>query len=161
MNKGNHTLHRWYVAIAAMMTLWSTQTPAASTPQTVTVHQGASAAVEAWRGAMHRGDLAAIARMHGPETLLYGVDEAATRGDKAIMAGYDTLFSRYTAKVDIRDAGWVRQGPLLSSWGQFTLTLTPRTAGEPVVVNGRFSDVAVWTNDHWQYVMDHASVPRN
>ncbi|MGY2285134.1 YybH family protein [Pseudomonas gingeri] len=151
--------HRWSLVLAASMALLGTPAFAKDTTADVTVHSGPSEAVQAWRSALQAGDTRAIARMHGANTVVYGLDAPATRGDKAIMAGYDAMFSRYTAKVDIRDAGWIRQGPLLNSWGQFTLTLTPREGGEPVQVDGRFSDVAVWTRDHWQYVMDHASVP--
>ncbi|MGY2288236.1 YybH family protein [Pseudomonas sp. SDO528_S397] len=152
------TTHRylrcWALTVAA---LWGTAAFAGEAG--VTVHSGPSDALQAWRTALQAGDAQAISRMHGPATVVYGIDTAATRGAQAIMAGYDTLFARYTAQVDIRDAGWVRQGPLLSSWGQFVLTLTPRDGGSPVQIDGRFSDLAVWADDHWQYVMDHASVP--
>jgi ketosteroid isomerase-like protein len=108
---------------------------------------------------MEAGDLAAMARMHGPHTVSYDPDSEVTRGDTAINAGYAKLFETYRAKVEFRNAQWVRSGAVLSSWGEFTLTLTPRAGGEPVRRSGRFTDVAVWTDKGWQYVVDHASVP--
>ena len=125
----------------------------------VEIHAGPSEAVQAWRRAVEAGDGEAIARMNGPRTVAYGVDSAFTHGGKAIAAGHDAMFAKYVAKVDIRDAAWVRQGSLLHSWGLFTLTLTPRGGGEPVRIDGRFSDLAAWTDGGWQYLMDHASVP--
>lgn len=54
----------------------------------------------------------------------------------------------------------VRHGQFLNSWGQFTLKLTPRSGdGEPVTMDGRFSDLAVLVDGRRQYLMDHASIP--
>ncbi|KAA6172979.1 nuclear transport factor 2 family protein [Pseudomonas marginalis] len=161
MKTNNRCSRRWSLAFAASFALLGVPAFANDTSGGVIVHTGPSEVVQAWSNALQAGDTKALARMHGPKTVVYGLDAPATRGDKAIMAGYDEMFSRYTAKVEIRNAEWVRQGPLLNSWGQFVLTLTPRAGGESVRVDGRFSDVAVWTHDHWQYVMDHASVPNH
>ena len=163
MKTPNPRRHGLTLALAAALTLLAA--PAlARTPQPettavagVTVHAGPSEAVLAWQRAVEAGDGEAIARMNGPATVAYGVDSAVTRGGAVIAAGYDAMFARYVAKVEIRDAAWVRQGPLLNSWGRFTLTLTPRAGGDPVRIDGRFSDLAVRTDGRWQYLMDHAS----
>ncbi|ODP35720.1 hypothetical protein A9762_01640 [Pandoraea sp. ISTKB] len=149
------------MAIVAASTLlaapavFSQETTAAG----LVVHSGPSAAVQAWKSALEAGDTKAIAQMHSPSTVLYSADSSVTRGVDEIMRGYRALYEKYRPTVEIRDAGWVRQGELLNSWGQFVMTLTPLAGGEPIRVDGRFSDVAIWTNGHWQYVMDHASVP--
>jgi uncharacterized protein (TIGR02246 family) len=152
------------LALAAALALpglsASAQTAPPSPPAAVagvSVQSGPSEAVQAWRRAVEAGDGAAIARMNGPDTVAYAVDGAVVRGGEAIAAGYAGMFAKNVATVEIRDAAWVRQGPLLNSWGQFTLTLTPRDGGKPMHVDGRFSDLAVWTDGHWQYLMDHAS----
>jgi hypothetical protein len=155
----NHYSRRWSLILAASAAFLGTPVFADVTIGGVTVNSGASEVGKAWGKALEAGDSEAMARMHGPNTVLYGTDTTVTRGDKAIMAGYDALFSRYTAKVEVHDASWVRQGPLINSWGQYILTLTPRDGGAPTKVEGRFSDTAVWVDDHWQYLWDHVSVP--
>lgn len=134
------------------------QTPAPFEIAGVTIHNGPSEATAAWRTALEAGDLAAMARMHGPHTVSYDPDNEVTHGDGAIVAGYEKLFETWQAKVEFHNAQWVRSGAVLSSWGEFTLTLTPRAGGEPTRRSGRFTDVAVWTGQDWQYVVDHASV---
>lgn len=145
-------------AVALLCAPARAQTPAENVVTGVTIHNGPSEATEAWAKAMEAGDLAAMARMHGPHTVSYDPDSEVTRGDAAINAGYAKLFAAYKAKVEFRNAQWVRSGAVLSSWGEFTLTLTPRAGGEPIRRSGRFTDVAVWTGKDWQYVVDHASV---
>ncbi|CDG82089.1 YybH family protein [Janthinobacterium agaricidamnosum] len=159
--KTNKQARHWQLALvmAAALLAAPTLALAQTTIAGVTVQSGPSEAVQAWRQALEAGDSAAIARMHGPDTVVYGTNDTVTRGGKAIMAGYGAMFERYRPTVEIRDAAWVRQGALLNSWGQFTLTLTPRAGGEAVRIDGRFSDLAVWADGRWQYVMDHASVP--
>lgn len=167
MNFPTHRRHGLQLALALAATLAlpampaAAQTPPPSPPLPaaagVSVQSGPSEAVQAWRRAVEAGDGAAIARMNGPDTIAYGVDGSVVRGGDAIAAGYVGMFAKNVATVEIRDAAWVRQGPLLNSWGLFTLTLTPRDGGKPMHVDGRFSDLAVWTDGHWQYLMDHAS----
>lgn len=125
----------------------------------VKVSTGPSEAVQAWTRAVESGDLRALERMHGAATLLYGTDAMATRGARDIVAGYAGLFEKFRIAVNVDDAHFVRAGPLLASWGLFTLTLTPRAGGEPVVVRGRFSDLAQRIDGRWQYIVDHASLP--
>lgn len=149
-------------ALPAMPASAQTARPSPPLPAAVgvadgSVQSGPSEAVQAWRRAVEAGDGAAIARMNGPDTVAYGVDGSIVQGGEAIAAGYAGMFAKNVATVEIRDAAWVRQGPLLNSWGLFTLTLTPRDGGKPMHVDGRFSDLAVWTDGHWQYLMDHVS----
>lgn len=125
----------------------------------VKVQAGPSEAVRAWARAVESGDAAALKRMHGPATLLYGTDSMSTLGGADIVAGYEGMFQKFRVAVAVRDTHFVRSGSLLASWGLFTLTLTPRAGGEPIVVNGRFSDLAEQVDGSWRYIVDHASLP--
>ena len=133
---------------------------AADTVGNVQINHGLSETTKAWLHAVESGDAEAISRLNAESVVVYGVDSDVTWGKKAVVADYAKMFDKYSARVDIYDAGWVRQGPLLNSWGQFTLILEPKTqaAGQTVKIDGRFSDAAVWSDGRWQYVMDHASV---
>jgi ketosteroid isomerase-like protein len=132
----------------------------AATAQTSpTVQAGQSVPVMRWVRAVESGDEQAIARMTSERTVAYVPDAMVLRGRDAITAAYGAMFSKFAAKVSIDDAHFIEAGDLIHSWGLYTLTLTPRAGGAPIVMNGRFSDVAVRVGDGWQYIMDHASLP--
>lgn len=124
------------------------------------VHDGLSAPATAWGKAIEAGDLAALARMHGPETVAYPPSQTKLVGAAAIMKDYAGLFAKYTVRVQTDDAHWIQSGPLVVSWGQTTLTLHPKVGGADVVSHTRFTDAAVATPDGWRYVVDHASTPK-
>jgi ketosteroid isomerase-like protein len=125
----------------------------------VKVIQGISAPVQAWSRAVEAGDGDAIARMNPESTTVYPPDAMIARGTKNIAAGYLGMFAKFNTKVQIKDAYYVQQGKLVASWGLYTLTLVPKEGGQPIVVNGRFSDLAVPVGNGWQYIVDHASLP--
>ncbi len=123
------------------------------------IHDGASPPAAAWRAAMEAGDLAALARMHGPDTVAFPPGQTEVKGAAAIMAGYADLFAHDTVKVTFDEAHWIEVPPLVVSWGLTTLTLHPKTGGPDVVSHTRFTDAAVKIDGGWRYVVDHASKP--
>ena len=44
-----------------------------------------------------------------------------------------------------------------TGWGNFTMTLQPRAGGAPVVMKGRYTEVAKQIKGKWLYVADQAS----
>lgn len=123
------------------------------------VQQGLSAPVQAWVSAVEAGDAVAIARMNGPDTIAYVPDAMVLKGTDEIGKAYAGMFEKFTAKVKITDAHYVEAGGLVSSWGLYTLVLTPKAGGSDIVLNGRFSDLAFPADGGWRYVVDHASLP--
>jgi ketosteroid isomerase-like protein len=145
------------VLLALFFVLVSAVTLAAGSPH---VKQGLSEPVKAWSRAVEAGDVQAITRMNPDQTVVYGLSEMQTKGTKNIVAGYAGMFDKYQAKVLIEEAQYIEEGSFTHSWGLFTLFLTPKAGGDVVVVKGRFSDIAKKVNGQWQYVMDHASFPK-
>ena len=123
------------------------------------MHDGESPPAVAWRTAMERGDLAALAAMHDSKTIAYPPGAMQVNGAPAIMAGYADLFAHFTVRVTVEDAHWVEVPPLVVSWGQTILTLHPKDGGADVVSHTRFTDAAVALGGHWRYLVDHASKP--
>lgn len=140
------------VVLAAALSNARAETPA--------IHDGPSPPAAAWRAAMEAGDLAALARMHRPDTTAYPPGQIEVKGGAAIMAGYTDLFAHNTVTVTFDEAHWIEAAPLVVSWGRTTLTLHPKTGGSHVVSHTRFTDVAVKVNGGWRYVVDHASKPK-
>ncbi len=123
------------------------------------IHDGASPPAAAWRAAMEAGDLAALARMHRPDTIAYPPGQTEVKGAAAIMAGYADLFAHDTVKVTFDEAHWIEVSPLVVSWGLTTLVLHPKDGGRDVISHTRFTDAAVKVDGGWRYVVDHASKP--
>ncbi len=123
------------------------------------VQQGVSETVAQWRSAVEAGNLPALGRLYGPNSIVYAPDAFQLKGREAIAAAYAGMFDKYTAQVEIKDARYLRAGPLLHSWGLYVLTLTPKAGGEALRMEGRFSDLAQREAGQWRYIVDHASLP--
>ena len=123
------------------------------------VHDGASPPAAAWRAAIEAGDLAALARMHGPDTTAFPPGQVEVHGDAAIMAGYADLFAHDTVRVTFDEAHWIEVPPLVVSWGLTTLTLHPKNGSPDIVSHTRFTDAATKVDGGWRYIVDHASKP--
>ena len=121
------------------------------------IHDGPSLPAAAWQVAMEAGDLAALARMHGPDTTAFPPGQAEVKGGAAIMAGYADLFAHDDVRVTFDEAHWIEVPPLVVSWGLTTVTLHPKAGGPDVVSHTRFTDAAVKVDGGWRYVVDHAS----
>jgi ketosteroid isomerase-like protein len=50
-------------------------------------------------------------------------------------------------------------GDLAAAWGLYTITAQPVGGGDPLVMQGRYLDVARNFDGRWLYIADHASVP--
>ncbi|MCI0415602.1 nuclear transport factor 2 family protein [bacterium] len=49
-------------------------------------------------------------------------------------------------------------GDLSFAWGRYSVTLVPKAGGEPIQMEGRFSDTSRKINGKWLYIVDHASM---
>ena len=142
----------------SMLVLVLTAWPALAADAGVTVRDGPSPPVRAWKAAMEAGDVAALARMHDRATIAYPPGRVEVRGGDAIMKDYAETLAIDTVSVTVDDAHWVEQGLLVVSWGRTTLTFHPKAGGKDVVSHSRFTDAATKVDGGWRYLVDHASV---
>lgn len=159
---GRSALGQVSLSLVWLASVWpplAAASPVAADPSPV-VHEGASAPMLEWQGAMETGDLATLARMHDAATIAYPPNTREVRGAAAIMKGYADTFATDTVKVTVDEAHWVAEGPLVVSWGLTTLTFHPKAGGADTVVHSRFTDAAVKVDGGWRYLVDHASVAR-
>lgn len=147
------------LAAGALATALLAHPAYAATETTPQIHTGASASVKAWSAAMEAGDVAAVTRMYGAQTVVLPADKMVAKGTDAARADFSALLKQYNARVQIDEGYYMQVAQVLTSWGLFTLTLTPKVGGTPVVMHGRYTDVATQVNGQWQYIVDHASVP--
>lgn len=61
-------------------------------------------------------------------------------------------------KLELLEANYKVVGEVVLGYGKWRATI-PAGGDNPVVLNGRYSDVHAKRNGKWVYIMDHASVP--
>ena len=121
---------------------------------------GMNPAGEAFVKAFKANDLDAVVALYAPDAVLFPPDSMAANGKDAIRQSYAGLMNNFTIQdITITDAHHDTKGDLSFGWGMFSLTFVPKAGGEPMHMEGRFTDVSKRVNGKWLYILDHASVP--
>ncbi|MGE5277440.1 MAG: YybH family protein [Acidobacteriota bacterium] len=119
---------------------------------------GAAAVDARWSAAMKANDLNAVMACYAPDAVMWLPGAPEARGEKAIREAYQGMLSANTVKdVSLSNTHYVVARDLASGWGDFALTLEPKSGGAPTVMRGRFTAVAQRRSGRWVYVADHAS----
>ena len=119
---------------------------------------GVQAVDSAWSTAMKANDLEAVMRTYAADAVVWLPGAAEARGEQAIRASYgEMLAANIVTDVALSDTHYRTVGNDAVGWGKFTLTLTPKAGGAPVVLRGRFTAIAEHRNGRWVYTVDHAS----
>jgi len=119
---------------------------------------GATPVETQWLKAIRANDLEAVLACYAPDAVLWGPGDPEARGTAAIRETY----RGYLAGNVVKDASLSNVfhrnfGNFSAGWGNFSLTLVPKAGGAPIVLRGRFTDVAEKREGKWLYVADHAS----
>ncbi len=125
---------------------------------TFAAQSGMNPAGAAFVKAVNAQDADGIAALYDADSVLFPPDTMVLKGHDAIRQSWVELFKTYTAHIEGSDGFFEIKGDLSYSWGQFTMTLTPKAGGEPVKIVGRYSDVSKMQHGKWYYIVDHASV---
>jgi uncharacterized protein (TIGR02246 family) len=112
----------------------------------------------AWAKAMKAGDIEAIVACYAPDAVLWAPDEQKAVGTVEIRQ----VFANLLAAFEVMDAQTMNvhyktTGDVSLAWGQFHITLMPKSGGDPITMTGRFTEVAEKRNGKWVYTVDHAS----
>jgi uncharacterized protein (TIGR02246 family) len=119
---------------------------------------GAQSVDSSWTKAMRANDLEAVLKTYAPDAVAWLPQVKEARGEKAIRSAYEGLLSANTVKeVVLSETGYRTMGKVSVGWGRFSLTLSPKSGGSPVVMTGRFTDIAEQRGGRWVYIVDHAS----
>ena len=114
---------------------------------------------EAWVKAFTANDLEAVLALYAPDAHLFPPDEVEAVGMEAMRANYGGMMNTFTVKeAKMLDAHHEIEGNLCFSWGRFSVTLVPKAGGDPINMEGRFSDVSRKIKGKWLYIVDHASI---
>lgn len=120
---------------------------------------GARAVDAAFARAMNANDVDALVECYARDAILWGPAAPAAQGHEAIRASFTGLLETFT----ISDMAFVSThyetlGDFSVGWGEFKMTMTPKSGGEPIASTGRYSVAARKEGGRWVYVMDHASM---
>jgi uncharacterized protein (TIGR02246 family) len=126
---------------------------------TFAAENGLNAAGKAFQKAVNAGDVDGIVALYRDDAVSYPPDMMVAKGKDAIRKTWTDLFAQYTAKLELVNGSYEEHGNVSIAWGQFTMTLTPKAGGEPMKIEGRYSDTAIKESGKWLYIVDHASVP--
>jgi uncharacterized protein (TIGR02246 family) len=120
--------------------------------------EGVGSIEDAWVKAMQANDMEAVLKLYAPDAVAWFPDEKEARGEAAIREAYKGLMSANTVvSVVMTDTDHRTMGNVSAGWGKFSLTLQPKAGGQPMVMTGRFSEVAELKDGKWLYLVDHAS----
>ena len=119
---------------------------------------GAQAVDSSWIKAMKANDLEAVLKTYAADAVAWLPEVKEARGEKEIRSAFEGLLSANTVKeVVLSETGYKTMGKVSVGWGRFSLTLAPKSGGSPVVMTGRYTDIAEQRGGRWVYVVDHAS----
>jgi uncharacterized protein (TIGR02246 family) len=142
----------WAALAGAAAILVSLRVAAAPEP-------GTTAVETQWLKAIKANDLEAIVACYAPDAILWGPGDPEARGTAAIRETYRGYIAENVVKdASLSNVAHRDVGNLSAGWGNFSLTLVPKAGGAPIVLRGRFTDVAEKRSGKWLYVADHASV---
>jgi ketosteroid isomerase-like protein len=125
---------------------------------TFAAESGLNPAGEAFVKAVNAGNPDAIAALYLENATSYPPDVPVVTGRDAIRKTWADLFTQFTAKLELTNGFYENHGDISIAWGQFTMTLTPKAGGEPIKIEGRYTDASKLEEGKWLYIVDHASV---
>ncbi len=138
--------------LAALTFLAMTAVPALA-------NDGAKLLDDAFVKAFKANDVKATTGLYAKDAVLYPTDGPAAKGSDAIQQYYAALFDKdRVMDFAITESHYFSIGRLSTGWGTWTMTLVPKATGSPVIMTGRFTDVARNDNGYWFYIVDHASL---
>jgi ketosteroid isomerase-like protein len=115
---------------------------------------------DAFMAAMRANDSNGLAACYTADATNYPPDLMSGTGPESVRASWGEFFRQYRVlSAETSDGRMEISGDLAAAWGLFTLTVEPVAGGEPVVMKGRYMDVARNFDGNWLYVADHASMP--
>jgi uncharacterized protein (TIGR02246 family) len=126
--------------------------------QSFATEKGARSVDTAWTKAVKANSVDAVMACYAPDAVGWFPGGPEAKGEKAIRASYEKMFSAFTIKdAVLTDTQYKESGNLSAGWGRFSITVIEKASGNTNVWTGRFTDVAEKRGGRWVYLADHAS----
>src|SRR5947209_20546057 len=113
---------------------------------------GAQAVDDAWRKAITANDLDGVMAVYAADAVMWLPDAPEAKRREAIRKSYAALLAANTVTgATLANTHYQTSGDLSAGWGDFTLTLSPKSGGDPLTLSGRFSVIAKNERGTWVY----------
>ena len=115
---------------------------------------------DAFMAAMRANDAAGMAACYTATATSFQVDSMSGVGPAYVQESWTHFFANYhIISAELTGDHKEVSADLAVAWGLFTLKVQPVVGGEPMVMQGRYTDAARKINGQWLYIADHASMP--
>ena len=115
---------------------------------------------DAFMAALRAGDADALAACYTEDAVTFTPDRMIGFGPDAARESWGAFFQQHRVlSAELSEQHMTESGDLAAAWGLYTITAQPVGGGDPLVMQGRYMDVARNFDGRWLYIADHASVP--
>lgn len=115
---------------------------------------------DAFMAALRAGDADAVAACYTADAVTFTPDRMIGFGPDAARESWGAFFQQHRVlSAELSEQHMTESGDLAAAWGLYTITAQPVGGGDPLVMQGRYLDVARNFDGSWLYIADHASVP--
>jgi uncharacterized protein (TIGR02246 family) len=115
---------------------------------------------DAFMAALRAGDADAVAACYTADAVTFTPDRMIGFGPDAARESWGAFFQQHRVlSAELSEQHMTESGDLAAAWGLYTITAQPVGGGDPLVMQGRYMDVARNFDGRWLYIADHASVP--
>ncbi len=162
LNAMKTTRNLWmYVALISASMVFNACTQAKESAPEVDLKAAAEELDSLFLAAFNSGDAEAMMKLYwnSPELKAYFPVEQQLTGYEAVKASYVRDFeSMKGAKLEYTDAHNMVFKDVVIGYGTFKVTM-PVEGGEPMQMEGRFTEVKAMNDGKMVIILDHASVP--
>lgn len=115
---------------------------------------------DAFMAALRAGDADSLAACYTEDAVTFTPDRMIGFGPDAARESWGAFFQQHRVlSAELSEQHMTESGDLAAAWGLYTITAQPVGGGDPLVMQGRYLDVARNFDGSWLYIADHASVP--
>jgi uncharacterized protein (TIGR02246 family) len=115
---------------------------------------------DAFMAALRAGDADSLAACYTEDAVTFTPDRMIGFGPDAARESWGAFFQQHRVlSAELSEQHMTESGDLAAAWGLYTITAQPVGGGDPLVMQGRYMDVARNFDGRWLYIADHASVP--
>jgi uncharacterized protein (TIGR02246 family) len=97
--------------------------------------------IDQYASSMNAGDLNLWISLWADDAIQMAPDAPAVIGKEQIRAKYESIFPQFIFKMSISNEEVKIGGDLACSHGNYTFSMTPRTGGETIMIDGKYLSI--------------------
>ena len=97
--------------------------------------------IDQYASSMNAGDLNRWISLWADDAIQMAPDAPAVIGKEQIRAKYESIFPLFIFKMSIANEDVKIGGDLACSYGNYTVSMTPKAGGETIVIDGKYLSI--------------------